>query len=284
MLFLPNSKINIGHNNICKRPNGYNYIETVFCPIELSDVLEFVAAPEAPSGNVIFTASGIPVDGSPENNLCVKAYHLLAQEFELPALTVHLHKIIPMGAGLGGGSSDGAFMLKMLNENFQLEMSEDQLCDYASKLGSDCAFFIKNRPLYGYERGNRFRELSAFPPNMHIVLVNPGIHVGTAEAYAGVSPAKPAKSVEELVQLPVEEWKDQLVNDFEKSVFRKHPGIETIKDKLYDTGAAYASMTGSGSTVYGLYKETAPDLEAVFPEYFVWKGKLLTQKQASAYL
>jgi 4-diphosphocytidyl-2-C-methyl-D-erythritol kinase len=247
-------------------------------------VLEFVVAPEALSGNVIFTASGIQVDGSPENNLCVKAYHLLAQEFKLPALQVHLHKIIPMGAGLGGGSSDGAFMLKMLNGNFQLGLSEDQLCDYASQLGSDCAFFIKNRPLYGYERGNRFRELPVFPSNMHIVLVNPGIHVGTSEAYAGVSPAKPTKSVEELVQLPVEEWKDRMVNDFEKSVIRKHPAIGVIKDKLYNTGADYASMTGSGSTVYGLYKETAPDVEAVFPDCFVWKGKLLTQKQASPYL
>ncbi len=284
MLFFPNAKINIGLNITRKRPDGYHDIETIFCPVSLSDVLEFVVAPDAPSGNVIYTASGIPVDGNSENNLCVKAYHLLAQKFNLPALQVHLHKIIPMGAGLGGGSSDGAFMLKMLNENFKLGLSEEQLCDYASKLGSDCAFFIKNRPLFGYERGNRFRELPVFPSYMHIVLVNPGIHVGTAEAYAGVSPAKPIHSVEDLIQRPVEEWKDQLVNDFEKSVFRKHHSIGVIKDKLYDTGAVYASMTGSGSTVYGLYKETAPDLEAVFPDCFVWKGKVLTQKQASTYL
>lgn len=284
MLFFPNAKINIGLNIVGKRPDGYHDIETIFCPIALSDILEFVVAPGDPAGKVIFSATGIPVDGSPENNLCVKAYYLLAKEFKLPALQVHLHKIIPMGAGLGGGSSDGAFMLKMLNENFQLGLSEDRLCDYASQLGSDCAFFIKNRPLFGFERGNRFRELPVFPEYMHIVLVNPGIHVGTAEAYAGVTPAKPAESVEELVQLPVETWKDRMVNDFEKSVFRKHPAIGAIKEKLYETGAVYASMTGSGSTVYGLYKETAPDLEAVFPECFVWKGRLLTQKQASTNL
>lgn len=284
MLFFPNAKINIGLNIVGKRPDGYHDIETIFCPIALSDALEFVVAPEAPEGNVIFTASGIPVDGSPENNLCVKAYHLLAKEFDLPALHVHLHKIIPMGAGLGGGSSDGAFMLKRLNDNFQLGLSEEQLCDYASQLGSDCAFFIKNRPLFGFGRGNRFRELTEFPGNLHIVLVNPGIHVGTAEAYAGVTPGRPRESIEALVQLPVEQWKGRMVNDFENSVCAKHPLIAILKNKLYDSGAVYASMTGSGSTVYGLYKETAPDMEAVFPECFVWKGKLLTQTQASTNL
>lgn len=275
MLFFPNAKINLGLNIVSKRNDGYHNIETVFCPIELSDVLEFVPSPGDPDGQVTFTSTGIPVDGPVENNLCVKAYHLLAKDFNLPALAVHLHKIIPMGAGLGGGSSDAAFMLKHLSIHFNLNIPEDDLCRYASVLGSDCAFFIKNRPLFGYERGNVFKEISLNTENLRIIVINPGIHVSTADAYAGVQPAAPENSLVDLVNLPVSQWKEFIVNDFERTVFIKHPEIGAIKEKLYESGAEYASMSGSGSSVFGIFAREIPDLESHFGGLFAWKGKII---------
>jgi 4-diphosphocytidyl-2-C-methyl-D-erythritol kinase len=275
MLCFPNAKINIGLNVISRRSDGFHNIETVFCPIGLTDILEFVPLPGLPPGKSTFTNTGIRVDGADNNNLCMKAYQLLSGDFELPAIEVHLHKIIPMGAGLGGGSSDGAFMLKYLNMQFGLGLNDDQLCDYASHLGSDCAFFIRNRPLFGYERGNRFREVPVFPQNLEIVMVNPGVHIGTAEAYAGVRPGKPMHALEELIRMPVEKWRDAVFNDFEESIFPRHPDIGVIKNTFYQTGAVYASMSGSGSSVYGLYKGQAPDLKDQFPGYFYWSGPLV---------
>jgi 4-diphosphocytidyl-2-C-methyl-D-erythritol kinase len=275
MLFFPNTKINIGLNVISKRSDGYHNIETVFCPIDLSDILEFISQPGIPAGNVSFSTTGIPVGGPDENNLCVKAYQLLNRDFTLPAIAIHLHKIVPPGAGLGGGSSDAAFMLKNLNTQFELNLDEDKLCDYASQLGSDCSFFIKNRPLYGYERGNMFREIPLFPGYFEIVVVNPGIHVSTAEAYLGVQPGKPARPLEELINLPVEQWRDQIINDFEDNVAKKHPVIGDIKNQLYTMGAVYASMSGSGSSVYGLFIEKAPAIENQFPEFFCWSGPIV---------
>lgn len=275
MLFFPNSKINIGLNVINKRSDGFHNIETVFCPVGLSDVLEFVPLADKSPGTVSFQCTGVPVDGPDENNLCVKAYHLLHQDFNLPAISIHLHKIVPPGAGLGGGSSDAAFMLKNLNAWFKLNLSEDRLCDYASQLGSDCSFFIKNRPLFGYERGNRFREIHQFPRYLEAVIVNPGIHVSTAEAYAGISPHIPSRPLEELINLPVHQWKEQIINDFEAVIQKKHPVINVIKEKMYEMGAVYASMTGSGSSVFGLFNEKAPAGENQFPDYFCWSGPII---------
>jgi 4-diphosphocytidyl-2-C-methyl-D-erythritol kinase len=272
MIFFPNAKINIGLNIINKRSDGYHNIETIFCPIGLADILEFVILPGVPSGDVSYSFSGIPVDGSVESNLCIKAYRMLDKEFKLPAIAIHLHKIVPPGAGLGGGSSDAAFMLKALNKQFGLNLGEDQLCGFASQLGSDCAFFIKNRPLFGYERGNSFREIQSFPRYFEIAVINPGIHVNTAEAYAGICPGQPSQPLETLINLPVPEWKDKIINDFEDSIMKKYPVIRNIKNKLYEKGAVYASMSGSGSSVYGLFEHKAPDLEGVFPDYFCWIG------------
>jgi 4-diphosphocytidyl-2-C-methyl-D-erythritol kinase len=275
MLCFPNAKINIGLNVINRRSDGFHNIETIFCPVGLCDILEFVPLPHQPDGYCTFTTTGIPVACSDENNLCIKAYHALSGDYALPAIDIHLHKMIPMGAGLGGGSSDAAFMLQNLNLQFDLKLDEDRLCDYASELGSDCAFFIKNKPIFGYERGNRFRAIPAFPENIEIAIVNPGIHIGTAEAYSGVQPGKPSQALEELITLPIAEWRNAISNDFEGSVFRKHPVIGDIKNKFYQMGAAYASMSGSGSSVYGIFMDKAPDLTDQFPGFFCWSGSLV---------
>jgi len=274
MLCFPNAKINLGLNIIEKRDDGFHSIETVFCPVDLSDVLEFIPEPALPSGTCIFDSTGIPIDGPDEKNLCVRAYHLLHEQFNLPAVHIHLHKIIPPGAGLGGGSSDAAFMLKYLNMQFDLKLGEEKLCAFASHLGSDCAFFIMNRPMFAYERGNRFRELSSFPKNLHMVIVNPGIHIGTAGAYAGTTPHQPAHPLEDLIRLPVDQWKNQLINDFEPAMITKYPIIGEIKDKLYDLGAVYASMSGSGSSVYGVFNEKAPAMSNQFTDFFCWTGPM----------
>jgi 4-diphosphocytidyl-2-C-methyl-D-erythritol kinase len=274
MLFFPNAKINVGLNIISKRTDGFHNIETIFCPVELSDILEFVPLAGIPSGHAGFSVSGTDVDCEPEKNLCVKAYQLLNKDFTLPAIDIHLHKIIPPGAGLGGGSSDAAFMLKNLNAYFELGLGDDELCRYASILGSDGAFFIRNKTMLGYERGNVFSDIMYFPEDFNIIIVNPGIHVSTAEAYAGVSPRKPEKPLSELIQLPPEEWKMNIKNDFEESIFKKHPEIGQLKQVLYNTGAEYASMSGSGSSVYGLFREL-PDLKGRFEGYFVWAGRVV---------
>jgi 4-diphosphocytidyl-2-C-methyl-D-erythritol kinase len=180
--------------------------------------------------------------------------------------------MIPLGAGLGGGSSNGAFMLKGLNSMFNLNLTEDQLCDYASRLGSDCSFFIKNRPLYAFERGNCLKEILLFPEKIHIAVIYPGIHVSTALAYAGIQPKNPLHSLEKLIKLPPEKWKGNIFNSFEDYIVKLHPVIGEIKNKLYNTGAFYASMSGSGSAVYGLFKEQIPVLKDKFPGYFTWEG------------
>ncbi len=272
MICFPNAKINLGLNIIEKRDDGFHSIETVFSPVGLSDVLELIPEPALPPGTCIFDSTGIPIDGPDEKNLCVRAYRLLCNQFNLPAVHIHLHKIIPPGAGLGGGSSDAAFMLKYLDLQFGLKLGEDRLCAFASQLGSDCAFFIRNRPMFGYDRGNRFRELTSFPHNLDIVIINPGIHISTAEAYAGIIPHTPAHPLEELIRLPVNEWKNKVINDFEPAMVSTYPVIGEIKDRLYDMGAVYASMSGSGSSVFGLFNEKAPAISHQFPGFFCWPG------------
>jgi 4-diphosphocytidyl-2-C-methyl-D-erythritol kinase len=276
MLFFPNAKINLGLNILRKRSDGYHDIETVFSPVAFSDVLEFVPDNTEAPGTCHLTTSGLAVDGAPETNLIVKAYRMLERDFPLPAIRVHLHKIIPPGAGLGGGSSDGAFMLKHLNTAFSLGLTDTQLMEYAAALGSDCAFFILNRPVFGYERGNRFRELE-LPGDLEAVLVNPGIHVSTAWAYGAIVPAMPSVPLEEVIRMPVAEWKNILHNDFEAPVVAKHPEIGRIREALYAHGAVYAAMSGSGSTVFGLFHKKAPDLQPHFPGCFCWSGPLMPE-------
>ena len=248
MITFPNAKINIGLNITEKRPDGYHNLETIFYPVELCDTLEFVRGEETK-----FTCSGLNIEGESDNNLIMKAYRLLKEEFDLPAINIHLHKAIPMGAGLGGGSADAAFMLKMLNEEFKLGLSAQELEERAAKLGADCAFFIENKQILGKGIGNIFEPTTVNLAGYHIVLIKPEVHVSTAEAYGGCKPQRWNVPLEEAVKRPIAEWRDCVFNDFEKTVFVAHPELAEIKDMLYAKGAIYAAMSGSGSTIYGIF-------------------------------
>ena len=271
MVQFPNCKINIGLNVINKRTDGYHNLETIFYPVGLSDALEII-----PSEKVSFRATGITISGlsdNADNNLCLKAYQLLKNDFPTQVLPVDiiLHKAIPIGAGLGGGSADGAFMLQMMNEKFSLQIPVERLQEYALQLGSDCPFFIVNKPCFAEGRGEIFSPILLDLSSYYIVLVNPGIHVSTKEAFAGIEPNKPKKSLREIVVQPISTWKEELVNDFEKSVFSLYPAIEEIKKTVYNSGAVYASMSGSGSTVYGLF-EAKRELNYLFPKEYIVIG------------
>ena len=269
MIYFPNAKINLGLRVVEKRADGFHNIETVFYPIDLSDVLEIL-----PHLSLEFKLSGLVVDGNPTDNLCMKAYHLLRCDYNLPPVYMQLHKIIPMGAGLGGGSADAAFVLKALNNEFSLGLSDKQLMEYAARLGSDCAFFIENKPTLATGRGEILEPVDICLKGYHLLLVKPDIHVGTAEAYAGISPQKPATSLADIVKQPVSEWKQHLINDFEATIFKRYPGIASIKKELYEMGAAYAAMSGSGSTVYALFTDK-PDIGTSFKNCFVHTDMLI---------
>ena len=247
MINFPNSKINIGLNITEKRSDGYHNLETIFYPIDLCDSLEFVRSEET-----CFSCSGLEIEGDANNNLILKAYRLLKDEFELPNINIHLHKTIPMGAGLGGGSADAAFMLKMLNDEFELGLSSIELQKRAVRLGADCPFFIDNKPILAKGIGNIFEPTCIDLKGYHIVLIKPEVHVSTAEAYGGCKPQKWVNPLEEVIKMPITEWKNYVFNDFEKTVFVSHPELAKIKEMLYDKGAIYAAMSGSGSTIYGI--------------------------------
>lgn len=294
MITFPNAKINIGLNIIEKRTDGFHNIESVFYPVQWRDVLEIIVneretvnpmqnSSELPIPNSIeFTSSGLEIPGSTDSNLIIKAYKLLepiiiqkqeTRDKEQANIKIHLHKVIPMGAGLGGGSADGAFALKMLNEIFELELSNEDLKNHARKLGSDCAFFIENRPVFCYQKGDQFEDFSLDLSNKYIVLVNPSVHISTAEAYSGVTPQIPQISLKEALQQPIKDWREIVKNDFEEKLLIKYPIIAQVKQKLYDSGASYASMTGSGSTVYGIFEQEV-NLSDQFGNFATWSGVL----------
>ena len=261
MITFPNAKINLGLNIVSKRPDGYHNIETVFYPVRLYDALEIVPAA---NGITTFTQTGILVEGDPENNLVLKACRLLQKHCAIPEVDIYLQKNIPFGAGLGGGSSDAAFMLKLLNDFAGLHLSDEQLEEYASQLGADCAFFIQNRTVFAEGIGTVFTPISVSLTGYFLIIVKPDISVSTQEAYARVTPQPPQESILDIVSCPVETWKNRLVNDFEAGVFARFPEIHAIKEKLYEKGAVYASMSGSGSSVFGIFD--APEcLESEFP-------------------
>ncbi|WP_436517400.1 4-(cytidine 5'-diphospho)-2-C-methyl-D-erythritol kinase [Ekhidna sp. To15] len=249
MITFPNAKINLGLNIVSKREDGYHNIESCFYPIPWHDSLEVIEA-----ASFAFHSYGLDIPGDSSSNLCVKAFELIKKDHHIPSVEIHLLKNIPMGAGLGGGSADGAFMLKMLNEMFRLSLTDSQLETYALQLGSDCPFFIKNQPVIAMGRGEQLTSIDLDLSGYHLAIHNPGIHVSTREAYGGVSPKNPTKSVREIIQTPLKHWKGTLVNNFESSIFPNHPAIADLKQEMYDTGAVYASMTGSGSTVFGLFE------------------------------
>lgn len=266
MVVFPNAKINLGLNIVAKRADGYHDIVTCFYPIGWSDILEIL-----PADKFQFNSSGENIPGNQADNLCIKAYELLKKEFNLPSVSMHLHKVVPMGAGLGGGSSDAASVLRMLNEIFSLSLSAQQLSVYASQLGSDCSFFLKNKPTVGRGRGNELSEISI--PQLKgkfLVVVKPDIHVSTAEAYSNVKPSEPHRDLSELLTtLPVEKWRDDVKNNFEDSVFKKYPAIASVKEELYKSGALYASMSGSGAAVYGVFSDEV-DLHGKFNGMKYW--------------
>jgi 4-diphosphocytidyl-2-C-methyl-D-erythritol kinase len=264
----PNCKINLGLHILRKREDGFHDLETVFYPIPLTDALEVIHETDNQK-TVSFASSGIAIERKDEENICIKAYELLKKDFDLPPVKIHLHKTIPVGAGLGGGSSDGAFMLLLLNKKFSLNISEEKLIEYALQLGSDCPFFIKNKVCYATQRGERLTSVQLDLSPYKIVLINPGIHINTGWAFSQIHPSENRMSVLEIIQESVKNWMEKLSNDFEEAVFKHHSAIKEIKEELYRKGAVYASMSGTGSTVFGLFaKDNFPELN--FPkEYFV---------------
>ncbi len=264
MITFPNAKINLGLNIVEKRPDGYHNLETIFYPINLQDALE-VTRRENNDKEYTLHISGALLEGEPEDNLVVKAYKLLKKDYPgLLPVDIHMYKHIPAGAGLGGGSSDAACMIKLLNDKFSLGLSTERMEEYAVKLGADCAFFIRNKPVFATGIGNLFEPVELSLKGYHIILIKPDIFVSTRDAFAEIKPVRPAVSLKEIVKQPIETWKSSMKNDFEDSVFKKFPEIAAIKDELYDLGAVYAAMSGSGSSVYGIFKAPIENVEDKF--------------------
>lgn len=261
MIVFPNAKINIGLNVVSKRDDGYHNLETIFYPVKLSDALELID-----SKKTELSFSGIHIDGDSNDNLILKAYHLLKEDFDLPPVRFHLHKTIPFGAGLGGGSSDAAFTLKMLNDYFNLELSPDKLKDYAAIIGADCPFFIENKPAFATGIGDQLNTVNLDLNKYEILLVKPAFSISTPEAYKNIIPSIPKYSLKEIENIPVENWKEMIVNDFEKSVFANYPEIEIIKKSLYKMGALYSSMSGSGSSVFGIFRHLPVNSNKYLPK------------------
>ena len=276
MVTFPNAKINLGLDVVEKRPDGYHNLETIFYPIPLCDILEITPAEEEDAPDYTFTMHNAVFDGDENDNLVVKAYKILAADHKLPKVNMSLYKNIPTGAGLGGGSADAAFALKMLNSLANIGLSDERLEEYAAKIGADCAFFIKNTPAYATGIGNILTPATCDLKGYCIVLVKPDIHISTKDAYAFVTPAAPATPLTGIAKSPVAEWKGSMKNDFEKSVFAKHPSMENIKEQLYAMGAVYASMSGSGSSFFGIFNEEKDikTIEAQFPNMFCWSKVL----------
>jgi 4-diphosphocytidyl-2-C-methyl-D-erythritol kinase len=272
MVVFPNSKINIGLNITAKRTDGFHDLQTLFYPLALADCLEII-----PSQNkqTTFSSGGIPIPSNGSKNLCEKAYDLMHAEYGIQAVQIHLHKIVPIGAGLGGGSADAAYTLLLLKDMFSLEISRQKMIDHAADLGSDCAFFIENSPCLASGRGEILKPFSLILKGLCLILVMPPLHVGTKEAFAGIKPQQPDYEISEVVKQPISEWRGKITNDFEKGIFEIYPQIARIKQNLYDMGAEYASMSGSGASVFGLFREfPQKNLETVFPKCFIWKEVL----------
>jgi 4-diphosphocytidyl-2-C-methyl-D-erythritol kinase len=250
VVLFPFCKINLGLNIVSSRPDGYHNLETCFYPIPFTDILEAVHAPEFE-----FKTTGIRIEGEPEDNLCVKAYRLLAADYPIPPIYLHLHKAIPAGAGLAGGSSDAAHTLLLLNKKFNLDISHEKLSMYALQLGSDCPFFLHQQPMMGSGRGEELKPTNISLNGYVIALVMPVMLISTQKAFEGVEPKTPLVPISDILARPVDVWKDQLVNDFELSIFPQYTALAEIKGKLYQLGAVYASLTGTGSVVYGIFRE-----------------------------
>jgi 4-diphosphocytidyl-2-C-methyl-D-erythritol kinase len=268
MVAFPSCKINLGLNILSKRTDGFHELETCFYPVRWNDMLEII-----PSNTLEFSCSGKLIPGTLEDNLCLKAYHLIKADYPIAPVKIHLHKIVPIGAGLGGGSADAAFTLRLLNDIFNLQLSVPSFKKYAAKLGSDCSFFIEDIPMLGSGKGELLTPAEIVLKDIYMVLVKPGVHVSTKEAYAGVVPKSAVNSISEILHQPIQLWKRLLVNDFEESIFPKYPIVDQVKNLLYNNGALYASMSGSGSAVYGLFDQPV-HLKNLFIGMDYWEGTL----------
>lgn len=246
---------------VSKREDGYHNLETIFYPAKLADALEIVE-----SDKTEFSASGTKIDGKLENNLVFKAYQILQRDFDLPPVKMHLHKVIPFGAGLGGGSADAAFTLKMLNDFFKLEICTEKLERYAARIGADCSFFIQNKSTFAHGIGDQFKPINLDLSAFKIVIVKPSFSVSTPEAYRNIIPGQPQFNLRNIESLPIEDWRNVVKNDFEKSVFPQYSEIETLKNKLYELGAIYSSMSGSGSSVFAIFRHLPVDLDKYLPK------------------
>ncbi|NJN41609.1 MAG: 4-(cytidine 5'-diphospho)-2-C-methyl-D-erythritol kinase [Flammeovirgaceae bacterium] len=254
---------------IDRLPDGYHQIETCYYPVPWSDVLEVV-----PAEKFSFTSSGEIIPGNPEDNLCVKAYREIQKNHNLSPIAIHLHKIIPSGAGLGGGSSDASFCLRILNSVFDLSCTSEEMISYAGRLGSDCAFFLEDSPKIGTGKGDLLTRIDINLKNFYLVIIKPPLHISSSEAYGLITPSKPGTSIRNIIrEIPITSWKKELVNNFEEPIFQKYPELKKIKDRLYLKGAVYASMSGSGSSLYGIFTSQI-DLEKEFPGCNYWAGKL----------
>lgn len=274
MICFPNAKINLGLNIVSKRSDGYHNLETIFYPVPIKDALEIIVRDYQAEDS--FIEAGIKVDSLPESNLVMKALRLMREQYDIPFLEIHLLKKIPFGAGLGGGSADASFMLKLLNSTFELRVSDDDLAKMAVKLGADCPFFIYNKPMFATGIGEIFEPVELSLKGYQFLLVKPNIHVSTKDAFALIKPKHPEVSLRDITKYPIEEWKGVMVNDFEKSVFEKHPTISDIKQSFYNQGALYASMSGSGSSVFGIFREGEflSDFSSQYQDCFVFQDVL----------
>lgn len=275
MIVFPNAKINIGLNITEKRNDGFHTIESIFYPLPLCDALEIIENENQTDETILFTSSGIEIPGNSDDNLCVKAYHLIAKDYSLPKIKIHLHKHIPIGAGLGGGSADAAFFIKLLNQKFELGLAWGEMHHYAKQLGSDCSFFITNKPSFVKGKGDDFEGIHLELSKYFIALIYPNIHINTAKAYAGVKPKIAIRNLEhDILNLSIEEWKNNIHNQFEDTLFENYPEIKNIKEQLYKLGAVYASMSGSGSALYGIFKNM-PQCKNNFNNCFVFVSKMI---------
>lgn len=275
MIYYPNAKINIGLNVVNRRADGYHNLETVFYPINLQDAIELqMLDSDIPECGYKLKVQGTVLDGAPDDNLVIKAYKLLKHDFDLPPMSFNVFKHIPTGAGLGGGSADAAFTIKAINDRCKLNLTIEQMEQYAAQLGADCAFFIKNKAVFATGIGNEFHDFTLSLKGKTLLLVKPDIFVSTADAYRDVVPKEPETHLTQLLAQPLETWKNTVFNDFEKSVFARYPGIAAIKDKLYDMGAVYSAMSGSGSAVFGIFNNEVEFVDEAFAGHFCRQRQL----------
>ncbi len=273
MIVYPNAKINIGLKVLEKRKDGYHNLESHFIPLPWYDALEIIENKKPVKKKVQFTTTGLPIAGDPNTNLCLKAYRLLDLDFDLPPIKMHLHKEIPMGAGLGGGSSDGAFALKLLNDLFELNLNATALKKYAAQLGSDCPFFIQNKNSFVTGRGEKITNSLLDVSGMHIVVIYPSLHISTGEAYQNIQRTPIRHELKSLPTWTKKTWSKRIENDFEGYALERYPMLSSIKESLYQKGAIYAGMSGSGSAMFGLF-ETAPKLLPSWKKHIVFQAIL----------